>query len=51
MWNEVDNKERRRVLSTIAQAYIAFGLIKTAPQLLSFLVIKSEDQLSLNLEM
>jgi transcriptional regulator with XRE-family HTH domain len=34
LWNEVDNAERRRVLSTIAQAYLAFGLIKTAPQVI-----------------
>jgi transcriptional regulator with XRE-family HTH domain len=42
MWNDVDNTERRRVISSIVQAYIAFGLVKTAPQLLSLLV--SENQ-------
>lgn len=41
LWNEVDSAERRRLLSTITQAYIAFGLAKTAPQVLSLLVPKS----------
>jgi hypothetical protein len=35
LWDEVDTAERARILSTIAQAYIAFGLIKHAPQVLS----------------
>jgi hypothetical protein len=38
MWNEMDNAERRRILASIAQAYIAFGLIKSAPQLLSLVM-------------
>jgi hypothetical protein len=41
VWNEVDSAERRRILSTIAQAYIAFGLAKTAPQVLALVAPKS----------
>ncbi|MFN2278239.1 MAG: ATP-binding protein [Candidatus Promineifilaceae bacterium] len=40
LWNEVDSAERRRILSTIAQAYIAFGLAKTAPQVLALVAPK-----------
>ena len=39
-WNEVEPAERRRILSTIAQAYIAFGLAKTAPQVLALVAPK-----------
>jgi transcriptional regulator with XRE-family HTH domain/tetratricopeptide (TPR) repeat protein len=42
-WNQAGNAERRRILSTIAQAYIAFGLIKTAPQLLSLVMPELSD--------
>ena len=42
-WNEAGNADRRRILSTIAQAYIAFGLIKTAPQLLSLVTPELSD--------
>ena len=35
LWDEVDTAERARTLSTIAQTYIAFGLINSAPQVLA----------------
>jgi hypothetical protein len=40
LWDEVDSAERRRILSTIAQAYIAFGLARTAPQVLAHVAPK-----------
>ena len=40
VWNEVDTAERRRILSIIAQAYLAFGLAKTAPQVLALIAPK-----------
>ncbi|MFN2173437.1 MAG: hypothetical protein ACK2U0_19925 [Candidatus Promineifilaceae bacterium] len=38
VWNEVDNATRAAILSTVGQAYIAFGLVKTAPQVLSLVM-------------
>jgi hypothetical protein len=38
LWDEVDNAERARILSSVAQAYVAFGVIKTAPQLVTFIL-------------
>ena len=43
LWNEVNTAERGRILATIAQAYIAFGLIKTAPQVMSLVAPKLLD--------
>ena len=35
LWHEVDTAERARILATIAQTYLAFGLIRAAPQIAS----------------
>lgn len=43
LWEEVNTAERAHLLSTVAQAYIAAGLIKKAPQLVSLLGPKMEQ--------
>lgn len=43
LWKEVDTAERRQILSTVAQMFIAFGLIKHAPQVLSLLAPKTSS--------
>ncbi len=41
LWKEINMVERTRLLSTISQVYITFGLIKHAPQVLSLVAPKS----------
>lgn len=45
IWPDADNAERRRALATIARAYLAFGLIKNAPQVLKLVLPNVDERL------
>ena len=47
VWPEADAAERARLLTSIAQIYIAFGLIKTVPQIITLILPKEEQKFEL----